>query len=160
MDKVKQTIQSAIKENDSHVQRLERSKDLLAKFFPLDVQSFPHISEEQIEHIDQFIYRFTRLQDSMGTRLLPAIHSWLEDSTKALPFIDIINRLEKLQLIEDVQQWQLFRNLRNNLEHDYPESLEQTVNNLNLLFQKIDLLKYMYLKIRDYWLERSKPNHK
>lgn len=160
MDKVEQTIPSAIKENDSHIQRLKRSKELLADFFPLDVQNFTHLSEEQIEHIDQFIYRFSRLQDSMGTRLLPAIYSWLENSTQPLPFLDIINRLEKLQLIDDAQQWQFFRNLRNNLAHDYPESLEQTVNTLNLLYQKIDLLQSMYLKIRDYWLKRNNLHSK
>lgn len=28
-------------------------------------------AEEQIEHIDQFVYRFTKLQDAMGGATLP-----------------------------------------------------------------------------------------
>ncbi len=45
----------------------------------------PNLSEEQIEHIDQFIYRFTKLQDSMATRLMPAIYSWLEGESRPVP---------------------------------------------------------------------------
>lgn len=151
-----QIIESAVKENDSHLQRLARAKRLLSSFFPLSTSKMPALSEEQIEHIDQFIYRFTKLQDSMATRVLPAIYSWLEGESRPVPFLDILNRLEQLGLIDDTGQWQFFRNLRNNLAHDYPESMEQTVDTLNVLFEKIDLLESMYLKIRDFWLKRAK----
>ncbi|MCF8038000.1 MAG: hypothetical protein K9K79_01660 [Desulfohalobiaceae bacterium] len=151
-----QVIESAIKENDSHIQRLARTKRLLSAFFPLSIEKMQTLTEEQIEHIDQFIYRFTKLQDSMATRLLPAIYSWLESESRPVPFLDILNRLEQLGLIEDVDQWQFFRNLRNNLAHDYPESLEQTVDTLNVLFEKIDILESMYLHMKDFWLKRAK----
>jgi hypothetical protein len=57
-----------------------------------------NLEEEQIEHIDQFIYRFTKLQDSMATRLLPAISSWLETDPGPKAFLDILNRLEQLKM--------------------------------------------------------------
>ena len=107
-------------------------------------------------HLDQFIYRFTKLQDSMATRLLPAMYAWLEDAPRPIPFLDILNRLEQLDLIENVEQWQFFRNLRKNLALDYPESLDQTATTLNLLFKNINTMKSMYLKIRLFWLERQK----
>ena len=50
------------------------------------------------------------------------------------PFLDILNRLEQLGVVPDKERWQLHRNLRNNLAHDYPESIEQTVATLNQLF--------------------------
>jgi len=148
------TIQSAIKENDTHLQRLTRSKKLLCEFFPLTAEKFSDLTELEIEHIDQFVYRFSKLQDSMGTRLLPSIYTWLEDDNRPIPFLNVLNRLEKLRLIADVGKWQFFRNLRNNLAHDYPESLDQTVGTLNLLYMEIGVLESMYKDIRDYWLKR------
>lgn len=52
-------------------------------------------------------------------------------------------------------QWQFFRNRRNNLAHDYPESMAQTIETLNILYQEIHVLKEMYRSVRDLWLQRS-----
>ncbi len=155
MEKIKNTIESAINENDKHLERIRRSKRLLGNFFPLTVESFQDLSEEQIEHIDQFIYRFTKLQDAMGMRLLPSIYAWFENDSRAIPFLDILNRLEQLEIIDNVSTWQFFRNLRNNLAHDYPESLDQTVDTLNLLFSEIETLEAMYIKICEIWNSRN-----
>jgi len=155
IQEAEKTIVSAMRENDAHVQRLQRAKKLLAEFFPLTVEGFTQLSDEQIEHIDQFIYRFTKLQDSMGMRLFPAIYVWLERDNRPRPFMDVLNRLEQLGMVDDVNLWQLFRNLRNNLAHDYPESVGQTVETLNLLFGEIDKLLNMYIHVRSYWVSRS-----
>ena len=40
-----------------------------------------------IEHIDQLVYRFTKLQDSMGTRLLPSMYTLLENTNDPKPFL-------------------------------------------------------------------------
>jgi len=154
MDEVRRKIESALKENDTHLQRLDRSRRLLAEFFPLTAETFQALTEEQIEHIDQFIYRFTKLQDSMGTRLLPAVYAWLEADSRPVPFLDILSRLEQLGLLQDASKWQFFRNLRNNLAHDYPESVRQTVGTLNLLFRHIQDLESMYSGVREACLRR------
>ena len=150
-----QTIESSIRENDAHVLRLQRAQSLLAQFFPLTEEEFVHLDEDQIEHVDQFIYRFSKLQDSMGTRLLPSVYAWLERDTKPRPFLDILNRLEKLDVLSDVEKWQFFRNLRNNLAHDYPESIHQTVETLNILFAEINNLIALYTQVRSLWVQRK-----
>jgi hypothetical protein len=149
------TIDSAIRECDTHVRRLERSVSLLESFFPLTEKALKELSEERIEHIDQFIYRFTRLQDSMGSRLLPALYSWLEDSREPVPQIDRLNRLEQLGVLESVERWRFFRNLRNSLAHDYPESIGQTVRTLNTLFREFTAMVRIYTVARDYFLKRA-----
>ncbi|MFW6315054.1 MAG: hypothetical protein ACOC0S_05660 [Desulfohalobiaceae bacterium] len=112
------------------------------------------MTEEQIEHIDQFIYRFTKMQDSMASRLIPGIYSWMEANDRPRPFLDILNRLEQLGLIE-VEEWQFFRNLRNSLTHDYPESIEQTVQALNMLYSRIHILLRTYGQLRQFCIERG-----
>ena len=93
---VEKTILSAISECDSHLSRLNRCRQRLDTFIPLTVETMKSASDEDIEHLDQFIYRFTKLQDSMGTRLLPSLHRLFENNSQPIPFLDVLNRLEQL----------------------------------------------------------------
>lgn len=124
--------------------------------FPLDSDKFKHLDEMQIEHIDQFIYRFTRLQDSMGKRLLPSIISYIDNDFSPKAFLDILSRLEQLGIIENDIDWQFFRNLRNNLAHDYPDNIKIMVETLNLLFDEWPRMENIYLRVRDYYSGRKK----
>lgn len=152
---IRNTIESSISESKSHLQKIERSRGLLKELFPVNVQAYTGFSEDQIEHIDQFIYRFTKMQDSMGMRLIPSLYTWLEDDNKPRPFLDILNRFEKLGIIKSVEDWQFFRNLRNSLSHDYPETIAQTVETLNLLFNEITKFLSIFLQLEKTWKERS-----
>ena len=149
------TIVSAVKENESHQRRIERVVMLLKGVLPASVLTFQQYSEEEIEHVDQFIYRFSKMQDSLGTRLIPALYSFLEGDQTPRPFLDILNRFEKLGIIESVEDWQFFRNLRNNLAHDYPESLAQTVETLNLLHDEINRFLSIFQRLKQSWIEHS-----
>lgn len=154
-DVVKRTIESSLGECSSHLSRLERVKGILDAFFPLTVEKFKKLRDEEIGYIDQFIYRFTRLQDSLGTRLLPALHSLLEGGQTPLPFLDVLNRLEQLGVVSSVADWQFFRGLRNNLAHDYPETLNQTVMTLNTLLRELKRFEDLYRRIKDYYQGRK-----
>jgi len=149
LDRIK--IESALQECSSHVHKIERSQKLLKEFFPLAEKSLTDFTEDNIEHIDQFIYRFTKLQDALGLRLIPSIYNFIENDNTPKPFLDILNRLEKLQIIPDVEEWQMFRNLRNNLAHDYPGSARQTAETLNLLYGEIHKMISIYKTISNYY---------
>ena len=64
------TIESSLRECASHWRWIERARRLLAPTFPLGDGSLQSLSERQVELIDQMIYRFTKLQDSIARRLL------------------------------------------------------------------------------------------
>jgi hypothetical protein len=138
------TLRSAISENDSHEHKIQRAHQGLSGVFPLTVTGFPGLPEETVTLVDQFLYRFTKMQDSLGTRFLPALHSLLEGDDRARPFLDVLNRLEQLGVLTSVETWQLFRTLRNRLAHDYPETIVQTVETLNLLYAEIGTFVQLY----------------
>lgn len=148
------TINSSIKECNSHLSKLTRSYGLIKEFFPLTEDGLKNCSEERIEHLDQFIYRFTKLQDAMGTRLLPSVYSYLRNDAKPVPFIDILSTLEKYEVLTSENDWQFFRNLRNYLAHDYPESIGQTVLTLNMLYTEWSRMERMYIHVRDYCIQK------
>jgi len=150
------TIESSVKECETHILRLRRGERLLAGFFPLTMESYSDLDDEKTEHIDQFLYRFSKLQDSMGTRLLPSVFAYLEGDDSPRPFLDVLNRLEKLGILSDVKDWEFFRSLRNNLAHDYPESAAQTVETLNLLFTEWRRLADTFARVRDRYMQNVK----
>ena len=59
-----------------------------------------------------------------------------------------IHRLEQLEVLPSTADWQFFRNLRNNLAHDYPETIDQTVMTLNTLHSHWPRLRDFYRHIR------------
>ena len=95
-----------------------------------------------------------KMQDSLGTRFLPALFSLLEDDDSPKPFLDILDRLEQLRVVESAETWQYFRELRNRIAHEYPESLEQTVQTINLLHAEIQRFINLYAGAREACLRR------
>ena len=72
---------------------------------------------------DQILYRFTKLQDTMGERLIPATLGWLQEPHEAWPMRDKLDRLEKLGYL-DVDHWLQWRDVRNRLAHEYPDAAD------------------------------------
>ena len=148
------TLRSALSENDSHADKIRKAVRNLLPQIPLTEERFRTLSDDDIMVVDQLIYRFTKMQDSLGTRFLPALFALLEGDDRPQPFLDILNRLEQLRVIDSVDTWQFFRDLRNRLAHDYPESLAQTVQTINTLHGNIDRFLVQYERARQECLNR------
>ena len=74
---------------------------------------------------DQLIYRFSKLQDTMGRKLFRALMDAVGDWSATMTMIDILNWLDKQGLIE-LQMWQKVRNIRNEIAHNYDDDPETT----------------------------------
>ncbi len=147
-------LESALKECDSHLARLDRGYGLLAAFFPLTPFTLTNLDEVSVEHLDQFMFRFAKLQDAMGSRLFPAVDWLLSGKTESQAFIDILMDLEKHRIIERAASWQEFRELRNNLSHEYPDNVEESVVTLNMLFDRWPGFRGIYSQVRDFVVSR------
>lgn len=62
----------------------------------MTAERFGHLTDVQVHALDQFILRFTKLQDVMGNRFFPAILQYLQEQYEERPMLDKLNRLEKL----------------------------------------------------------------
>jgi hypothetical protein len=90
---------------DIHHQRMMFAFENVKKYFPLSESNFGQISQLEMALFDQLIYRFSKLQDSMGTRLFKQLLEALEEDVSGLPFIDILYKMEKLNLLENAKDW-------------------------------------------------------
>jgi len=131
-----------------HARLLTESLGAIEANLPLDAQGLEQVRGDpgQMAYLDQFAYRFGRLQDTMGRQVLPLI---LEVFREPLPdnatFMEKLSRLERLGLIPSVEDWDLIRELRNGLTHDYPEagaelaaSINQAVTGARALLNVLD----------------------
>lgn len=127
-------LQNAWRECERHVYHLFHALSSIRGFWPLTGASYANLSDEQVQDVDQFILRFTKLQDTMGSRLFPAILLYLTEPFDDRPMLDKLNRLEKLGFIDNVEKWQTVRTIRNKFAHDYPDDLDKNAAQLNLAF--------------------------
>jgi hypothetical protein len=74
---------------------------------------------ELAERVDAFVGRFSRLQDTVGDKLLPVFLLALGETPGAA--IDNLDRAERLGLLHSVDDWMVMRKLRNQMVHEYVE---------------------------------------
>jgi hypothetical protein len=98
----------------------------------LTATELEHLSRQDRRLLDQFAYRYTRLQDDMGVRLIPAILRSLGEEVSAMPVIDRLNRLEQLSWLPSAEEWTELRRIRNEFTHEYPETPEERLERLQL----------------------------
>ena len=125
-------LQDSWRESERHVHHMFHAMNSLRALWPLTAEKYEHLNDEQIQDIDQFVLRFSRLQDAIGGRFLPAVLQYLGEDYESRPMIDKLNRLEKLGFVGSAEKWQQIRDIRNKLAHDYPDDLEKNAENLNL----------------------------
>jgi len=82
-------VESALLGGEAHRLRLVSGTGKLMPFLPLASGSLEGLADETVSYPDQFIYRFTKLQDAMGTRLFPALVCMITGSDAPRPFLDI-----------------------------------------------------------------------
>ncbi|RJP95172.1 MAG: hypothetical protein C4518_01700 [Desulfobacteraceae bacterium] len=103
---------------------------------------------EAVKTIDTFIYRFSKIQDYMGEKLFPAVLDMLGEYKTSMSFKDILNELERLELIQSVRQWMEFREIRNALTHEYPENTNEIIEGIELAVNVYAEIKNIYDTIK------------
>ena len=132
-------------EIDLHIRRIEAILPDIYKELPLQLKSFN--DKEIVKSIDSFIYRFTKVQDKIGEKLFPAVLQFLQEYKPNMAFIDTLNVLERLELIESTDEWIDFRKLRNSLTHEYPDNEEEHIESITMALEVYKKMCKIYQKI-------------
>jgi hypothetical protein len=98
--------------------------------------------------VNSFLFNYLKIQDRIGSELFRlALQQWRENDLDDMTMLDILNRLEKLGIIESVEAWDTLRELRNALAHEYPEDTKLRIENIQLALQGYLQLKAMVAKL-------------
>jgi len=109
---------------------------------------YGHLSKEDRRLLDQFAYRYTRLQDDMGARLMPAVLKALGEDIGPMSAIDRFTRLEQLGWLTSADEWLAMRQVRNQFAHDYPDSAAERFERLQAATHAAQQLLAMMMQFK------------
>ena len=143
----KDRLESGQKVCTLHASRLDAALQALKKYIPFKIETLDSFTTENIAMLDMLTSRFAKLQDTIGAQIFPALLTALEEDTAQKSFLDILNRLEKLEILPSTQYWRKLREVRNHITHEYPGHPEIMIKNLNTSIAYIEQLLQFWEKL-------------
>jgi hypothetical protein len=140
---IEKTFKEKLYECTKHVEKITISRKHLSPLMPLSVEIYSKLNDIDMSFIDQLIFRFSKLQDSMGEKIFPFILVLSKEDVKKKTFIDILNRLEELEVV-DKAEWLKLREIRNNIAHEYSFNRDEIVESIVSIYKASDELIAIY----------------
>ena len=137
---------------DLHKKRLESALAEIKQWEDIDCEIFEDF--EKIKTTDTFIYRFIKLQDLMGDKLFKVFLNSIGEYRDTMSLIDILDKLEKLEIIENAREWMEFRNLRNQLTHEYPNNEQDIIDGILLAIKSYEKIDMIINNVQNYCISR------
>ena len=78
---------------------------------------------------------------------------FLKEDIEGRAFIDILNLMEKLHLLDSANEWKELRDDRNDLAHSYEDEPIIASEIINRLYYKKDILIGIYQTIKEYYIK-------
>jgi len=144
-----------INECEKHQMWIEESFNEIQDIFPLSGKKYTKLTAIEIKNMDQFLFRFSKMQDTVGDKLFRLVaEDFVEDISK-MTFIDILNKLERIGILESVQEWQNLRKARNDISHQYDDEPEEMAEAINRIFAQKDILIEIFNNIKNYYTKQQ-----
>lgn len=102
---------------------------------PLTEDYFTPRNPALVAALDQFAYRFIKLQDVISVQLFRRFAlDVLREPVESLPVIDSLNRLERYGYLPSAARWQEIREIRHEITHEYRLDPGQLIVTLQIAF--------------------------
>ena len=147
---MKKDIKLIFEEIEKHKSRMEYSKKKIESW---ELSEELLENPEIIETIDSFIFRFSKMQDTMGQKLFPLVLEIMGEESRNKPFIDILNKLEQLEVIPCAEEWKRLREIRNTPTHTYPWERKTLLEGIRKALKASDYMVEVFERVK----ERIKP---
>jgi hypothetical protein len=149
-------IHDFFEELNIHFKRIDALIPQINEYLPLNEKDFENT--EIVKTLDSFIYRFIKIQDRMGEKLFPEYLKILQEYSPNMPLIDMLNTLERIEVINSTEDWIDYRKLRNSLTHEYPGNQKEIIDSLNSALVAYSDIKNIYMNIIKDISERLSSN--
>ena len=116
------------------------------KNLPLDETLFSDYNHQRI--VNSYLFNYIKLQDKIGAKLFKAVLIELKEYDETMPMRDVLDRLEKLRIIERTSDWDMLREVRNAIAHEYPLDIEERLENITMAMDAFDVMKKMFLSLQ------------
>lgn len=104
---------------------------------------------QNVRIVNSFLFNFSKLQDKIGAKLFrKVLYEIKEIDSLNIPMIDILNLLERLEIIENQMEWDELREVRNSITHEYPFDIQERVDNIKLALIGYERLQKIYVNLK------------
>lgn len=128
-----------LEESTIHINRLLDILNNLEKLYPLNHSKLEAITTENKDKLDVLAFRFSKLQDLLGTKIFREYLSVLQYPVEDKNFLELLKELDKEKII-DIDIWSEFRGVRNSISHDYPFAEDEKLEAINYLIKNVKYL--------------------
>lgn len=150
---IKKRLETYFIEVNKHIQLINESLEELQT----PIKDYDNLPKIQKFALDALIFRFSKLQDLIGAKIFRNYLDFSGYNVSEITFFDILKEIEKEGII-DIDSWDILRELRNKIAHDYPEELDEMLESINLFINKsselVDIAKKLEEKF--YEIERKR----
>lgn len=132
---------------EKHYQALSEYKVLIDNLLKTtniyDQFIFNTLKAEKRAILDAYLKRFSSIQDYLGAKIFPMILDIAGIGNNKMS--EVLYNIEKEQIIDTLEAWLEIREIRNELEHDYPEELEEALKDLKFCIDNFEKIESYYL---------------
>ena len=137
MKLIKERLDKYFYEINTHIELIYEAKKALKNKLP--IADYKDLTSLEKFALNTLIFRFSKLQDLIGTKVFRNYLDFVGFETSAKSFFDILKEIEKEKII-DIDSWDELRQLRNQIAHEYPEGEDEAIESINLFIEKSDIL--------------------
>lgn len=123
------------------------------KDLEINEKIFDDIEKSRI--ISSFLFNFLKIQDMLGAKFFKELlYELKEIEEKHMPMLDILYKLERLNIIVNIEEWDEIREVRNFITHEYPLN-ENRINTLKKALIYYPKMKNIYFEAKNYLIKKG-----
>ena len=132
----------ALKEYEILIQELLKKKNIYEQFV------FNTLLPQERAILDAYLKRFSAIQDFLGAKIFSLLLevAGIDGSRMS----EVLYHVEKEQIIDSLDNWIELREIRNELEHDYPEELKEALEDLKFCIDNFYKIESYYLNALEF----------
>lgn len=127
----------ALKEYKILIDKMLENKNIYNQFI------FNSLLPEERAILDAYLKRFSSIQDFLGAKIFNLLLD--VSGINSSKMSEVLYHIEKEEIIDSLDEWIELREVRNELEHDYPEELEDALEDLKFCIDSFSKLEKYYL---------------
>jgi predicted transcriptional regulator len=144
----KMIINKQLQKVKKHFEALQEYKNFIEDMkFNFTLEEFERLDISQKAVLEAYLKRFAALQDYLGAKVFKSLLDISGISYSKMS--EVLTLIEKEEIIS-LDKWIEFRNIRNELEHDYPDEIEEALNDLKYCVDSFEYMQEVVQKVFDF----------
>jgi hypothetical protein len=133
----------AIKEYKTLIDDLLKENNIYDQFV------FNTLKPEKRAILDAYLKRFASIQDFLGAKIFSLLLDIAGINNTKMS--EVLSHIEKENIIDSLENWIELREVRNELEHNYPEDLQEAFDDLKYCVNSFEQLESYYLSSLNFF---------